>query len=181
MLSCAENSVSDGNSPDSTSPANSIDSKAGTVLGHFTDRKILDETDALAAIQEVATVTGTADIATTLGNAKEYTSLESRFYRFDQVYEGIPVYGRSVTVGASMEGESQGLSHNYIQIQNLDTTPSVTKEQAKATATAQYSSETVAATAHLTVFSLFGWSPTLAWQIEVMGSAALETSPTSVN
>ena len=149
--------------------------QCSTVLNEFTDRTILNEKDALAAIQEVSTVTGITNVSSTLGDVQQFTSLDSTFYRFAQVYEGIPVYGRSVTVGTSSEGTGQGLSHNYIQISDVDTTPAISEDSAKQAVLGVYDEDVQVTSCSLTIYSLFGYTPVLAWQVQIAGPAMLRT------
>lgn len=172
---CVSENVSQDSTPGNTESDAGTVPEGNTVLKEFTDRNIQNEEDALAAIQEVSTVTGITNVSDTLGGAQQFSSLDSTFYRFAQIYEGIPVFGRSVTVGVSSEGAGQGLSHNYIQIKDMDTTPTVSENTAKQTVVDMYGTYAQVTSCNLTIYSLFGYTPTLAWQIQVAGPAMLYT------
>ena len=172
---CISEDVSQDNPSGKTELDAATTPEGNTVLNEFTDRTIHNEEDALAAIQEVSTVTGITNVSSTLGGVQQFTSLDSTFYRFAQVYEGIPVYGRSVTVGASSEGNGQGLSHNYIQISDVDTTPAISKDTAKQSVVEMYGADIQVTSCSLTIYSLFGYTPILAWQVQVAGPAMLYT------
>lgn len=175
LSGCISKDVSQNNPSGKTELDVAAIPEGNTVLNEFTDRTIHNEEDALAAIQEVSTATGITNVSSTLGDVQQFTSLDSTFYRFAQVYEGIPVYGRSVTVGASSEGSSQGLSHNYIQISDVDTTPTISMDTAKQIVVDMYGEDVQVTSCSLTIYSLFGYTPVLAWQVQIAGPAMLYT------
>lgn len=175
LSGCISEDVSQDNPPGKTELDATTIPEGNTVLNEFTDRTIHNEEDALAAIQEVSTATGITNVSSTLGDVQQFTSLDSTFYRFAQVYEGIPVYGRAVTVGASSEGTGQGLSHNYIQISDVDTTPAISEDTAKQAVVDMYGEGVQVTSCNLTIYSLFGYTPVLAWQVQISGPAMLYT------
>lgn len=175
LSGCVSDDVPQNTPPSKIESNEEIKPVGCTALGKFTEQTIFSEEDALASIQEVSTVTGITNVSGTLGDVHQFSSLDSTFYRFTQVYEGIPVYGRSVIVGASSEGIGQGLSHNYILINDLDTTPSISENTAKQTIADMYGADSKITSCSLTIYSLFGCKPTLAWQIQVSGPAMLYT------
>ena len=103
-----------------------------SVDGKFTDVLVLDEESAMDAVYSVRRILGITNPRTTLTlnqinegkNDSDYTS-----YFFDQVYDGIPVYGRSLTVVAQDSGQTLSLdSCYYFQKDSFDTTPAVSVE-----------------------------------------------------
>lgn len=135
----------------------------------FTDRTIRSEADARAAVGDVAGDIGIADVENDLGEAYAYTALDSSFYRFGQVYKGIPVYGRSVVVGASAEGDAESFSHNYLPITDIEVALNVWEDEAKQIAEDAFDGDVCATSCTATVYSLFDHKPVLAWQIQVVG------------
>lgn len=99
----------------------------------FTDIQISDEETAIQAAQESAAQMGYKNAFNEL---KPYTSAvvgDKCFYRLQQYYKGIPVYGRYVSVIASDSGESLGIASDCLDIEEtLELKPSVTDAQVKA-------------------------------------------------
>ena len=78
----------------------------------FTDEKIDSEEAARTVAADIATSLGLAG-ADDLGACQtEEDDGVTSFYRFGQLYEGIPVYGRSVAVGAGSDGGAAGATSN---------------------------------------------------------------------
>ena len=93
----------------------------------FTDRKITDEASARAAIAEASETFGIENAAVELGGCESSDALGNTYYRFQQVYAELPVYGRSVIVAADEAGNALSLSGNYLNCGKLDTTPELTE------------------------------------------------------
>lgn len=95
----------------------------------FTDRKIADQTSALAAIGDVADMLGVEDVNTEFAQCKIDTVFGNTYYRFRQMYQGIPVYGRCVIVTADSSGDSMALSSNYVAVRDINATASVAQQE----------------------------------------------------
>lgn len=109
--------------------------------GSFTDRAITDQASALAAIGDAADTLGIQDVNAELTDCKEDTVSGNTYYRFQQTYQGIPVYGRSVVVAVDESGNSLSLSGNYMATNgNIHTTPTITQQDTEQ-AIHQYFSE----------------------------------------
>lgn len=141
----------------------------------FTETPILSRQDALACLEQTWAATGITNVTQTLGDCRESAFLDSVFYRFDQVYQGLPVYGRSVTVVANTAGYSQSLSHNYLPVADLDIQPQLNREEAARIVSEQYGGQAAVMGGELCVYSLFGCEPTLAWQLQAFGPALQDT------
>lgn len=83
-----------------------------SLTGKFTDIKIVDETTAIQAAQDVAQQLG-------LGNAADELTLKNQthvngfaYYRLQQNYKGIPVYGKTMVVIADENGNAWGITSN---------------------------------------------------------------------
>ena len=96
----------------------------------YTDQKITDGDSAIASLNDVANVLGIADVSSEFSVKSEKELDGAAFYRLSQVYNGIPVYGRSVVVIAQENGEALGLTSNYVNLQ-VDTTIKISEEVAQ--------------------------------------------------
>ena len=81
-----------------------------------------------------------------LSELKETSTAEvsgDHYYRFEQNYEGIPVYGRAIVVAVDQDGNVASVTGNATDVaEDLNLTPSITKEQAVENIQ-QYASETL--------------------------------------
>ena len=110
-----------------------LESNFQTITGKFTDRQITDSESAILAVKDVAVDLG-------LGNAVEELTPKSTntvdnltYYRLQQNYQGIPVYGSTFVVVTDENGEAKGLTGNAAEIDdNISLTPTVTQEQVEA-------------------------------------------------
>ena len=92
------------------------DSSLTSLKKGFTELSIVDESSAVAAAQEVAKELGYQNAFNEL---KPYISTsvgDECFYRLQQYYKEIPVYGRYVTVVATAEGDALGLTSDAMDI-----------------------------------------------------------------
>lgn len=65
------------------------------------------------------------------------------YYRFEQNYQGIPVYGRTIVVAVDQDGKVASVTGNATDVaEDLNLTPSITEEQA-VKSIRQYASETL--------------------------------------
>ncbi|MGN1250288.1 MAG: hypothetical protein ACI4XW_09415, partial [Candidatus Spyradocola sp.] len=92
----------------------------------FTDRKIVDQASALAAIRDVGDALGIGDVNAELAGEAENVISGNTYYRFAQQYQGIPVYGRGMVVVADGEGNGLSLSGNYVPVQGVAVESAVT-------------------------------------------------------
>lgn len=81
-----------------------------------------------------------------LSELKETVTIEVSgdcYYRFEQNYQGIPVYGRTIVVAVDQDGNVASVTGNATDVaEDLNLIPSITKEQA-AESIRQYASETL--------------------------------------
>lgn len=136
----------------------------------FTDIKIVDETSALAAVEDVAKTLGIGNAEKELADCAQRNALGSNFYNFSQQYEGIPVYGRNIIVGAGENGASETLSGNYLKIDGVSIQPDISVETAYSIVRETYSWAESIFSEGLTIYSLGGVAPDLAWQFYVDGT-----------
>ena len=135
----------------------------------FTDRKIVDEDSALAAIGDVAEVLEIDDVRTEFSNCKVNTVSGNTYYRFQQEYEGLPVYGRNVVVAADASGNSLSLSGNYIDTEDIDTSSKIDEASVLEIAHQYYGEDATIKTEGLYIYSLnsYSHSPELTWMLRV--------------
>jgi Zn-dependent metalloprotease len=105
-----------------------IDNLQLPIVGKFTDKKITDGKSAIKAVQEIADDLGLENAAEELTVKREDTVGELTYYRLQQNYKGIPVYGSDFVVIADENGEAKGLTHCAIDVEIANTTPTVDKE-----------------------------------------------------
>lgn len=154
-----------------------LDSIIGSAEGNFfqinsgvVEAQVSDKNDALELLEETGPSIGVCDARGTLADPEVQSGLSNSFYRFGQTYEGIPVYGRSVVVGANEKGDVISVTGNYRPIEGLGTTPALSSDDAVRAVGATH--EGVTATClGLCVYSLGDVTPTLAWQVDTGDSS----------
>lgn len=98
--------------------------------GKFTSINVVDSDSAIAAAQEVAKNCGLENAANELSVANINTVDGITYYRLQQNYNGIPVYGRTFIISADDSGNTQSLTSNSIDI-DVDTCKTIPLEEAK--------------------------------------------------
>lgn len=136
----------------------------------FTDVKVTDEDSALEALDDVAPALGVEDTEDQLEPAESSNALDTTYYRYSQTYEGIPVYGRGITMGADENGEAVLLTSNYLPLDGaeIETEPDITEDEALEIVR-QEESDAPATSCGLCIYSLNETDPVLAWQVAVSG------------
>lgn len=120
-----------------------IDNLQLPIVGKFTDKKITDGQSAIQAVQEVADDLGLENAAEELTVKREDTVGELTYYRLQQNYKGIPVYGSDFVVIADENGEAKGVTGNANDINDsISLTPTVTQEQVEESIRAYFGEET---------------------------------------
>lgn len=79
----------------------------------FTDVPVTDEKSALEAIKSVADVIGIENVEKELKISRTDTIENDTYYRFQQYYNGIPVYGNSLVISVDKNGKTTALTSNY--------------------------------------------------------------------
>ena len=99
----------------------------------FTDGKITDEASAVAVISRCSEAIGCTNALAELAPYISCSLDGENYYRMQQCFRGLPVYGRYVVAVASDEGEVLGLTTDARDIpEDLDLTPTVTEEDVRA-------------------------------------------------
>lgn len=99
--------------------------------GKFTSINVVDSDSAIAAAQEVAKNSGLENAANELSVANINAVDGVTYYRLQQNYNGIPVYGRTFIISADDSGNTQSLISNSIDIDDVDTSKTLSLEEAK--------------------------------------------------
>ena len=141
----------------------------------FTDRKISDQESALSAVGDLSAELGFGDPSAVFLDCQESMVLENTYYRFEQSFRGIPVYGRSLVVGADKNGDSLILSGNYLDLGQMETTPRLDSAAAMEVAAQVYGEDAGIYCERLTIYSLNNCPAELAWQLEVSTNEGWET------
>lgn len=96
----------------------------------FIDGLITDETSAKAAIAAGQDVLEFADVANEFEFDKKIVVGGDTFYRFRQVYQGIPVYGGEAVIAARADGTPIAYNCAYVTTQGLTATQTIDKAAA---------------------------------------------------
>jgi Zn-dependent metalloprotease/uncharacterized protein YegL len=105
------------------------------LTGEFTDIQVLDGKSAIQAAQDASSQLGLENAADDLSVKDIATSGENTFYRLQQKYEGIPVYGRTMVVIADKEGNPQGFTSNAMDLGNISFENPASQEQIESSVT----------------------------------------------
>ena len=112
------------------------------IVGKFTNKKITDGRSAIKAVQEIADDLGLENATDELTVKREDTVGELTYYRLQQNYKGIPVYGSDFIVIADENGEAKGVTGNANDIdKSISLMPTVTQEQVEASIQAHFGEE----------------------------------------
>jgi len=87
-----------------------------TIVGKFTEREVTDSQSAILAVQDIAASFGYSNAAEELTLMSENTVDNLSYYRLQQNYRGIPVYGSAFVVVSDDSGETQGLTGNAVDV-----------------------------------------------------------------
>ena len=95
---------------------------ASSILGRFTKVLVKDDISAISVAKEATSLLGLGNAADELTVDNKSTSGNMTYYRMQQNYKGMAVFGRTMVVIANTKGVVQGFSSNAINIpDDLDT------------------------------------------------------------
>ena len=94
----------------------SSEGQFSTVTGKFTDIKIKNSDSAIEAAKEISQNLGILQAADELTAKGESKYDGTSYYRLQQNFDGIPVYGRDIVILAAKNGTSQGAMSNLLDI-----------------------------------------------------------------
>lgn len=105
------------------------DSIPQAILGSYSDTPVTDYDSAIESLKDVQHLM-------LIENPEEnFTGMEvsehngTKFYKMQQMYKGIPVYGKQVIVSADAEGNILSLTGDYDPLYDIDVVPVVTEEE----------------------------------------------------
>ncbi len=130
-----------------------------------TDLTVTDEASARAALTDLADELGITDVSSELADCTETTALDISYWRFSQYYEGIPVTGRSVVVGADADGQVVAITSTYDPLDDVPTEPVITADEAEEAASAHLDGATWSLAASTVVYAAGDEAPCLAWVV----------------
>ena len=113
--------VSDVMSKIGITPKDDDTNDFNSITGKFTDILVTDEQSAIAAAQEAASQMGLGNAADELTVNNVSTVGDLTYYRLQQNYQGIPVYGRTITVAIDKAGNAVSLTSNITDIDEINT------------------------------------------------------------
>ncbi len=114
---CSDTSMAvSGRNSGTTSSENLSDLNYVSLNEGFTDVTVKDEKSALEAIASVADTLGIENVEKELKICDVNTVDGDSYYRFQQYYNDIPVYGKTVVVAADEDGNATDLTSNIIKI-----------------------------------------------------------------
>lgn len=95
------------------------ESDFASVPGKFTDEKITNADEAIKAAQNAASQLKLQTATDELSLLKEDTVGDLTYYRLQQNYQGIPVYGKTIVVVADKNGEAKGITSNAVEYKTI--------------------------------------------------------------
>ena len=136
------------------------------------DDKVTDKDAAIELLSRVGVTFGMTDVTEQLSSPDVQQALGTTFYRFDQRYEDIPVFGRSVVLSTDSSGGVRGITSNYRALEDVAITPKVDGEKVVEAVVGNAEDATVSG-ASLCIYSFGDTEPTLAWNLVVSNESAL--------
>ena len=110
------------------------DGTVGSILGTFTDGKVLSTPDAAALVNSASELLG-GGVSASADDFSSNTDGEDVFWRYSPTVGGVPVVGGQVIVSTEADGTVTGLFSTYDpSLDGFDATPTVTEGQARAAA-----------------------------------------------
>jgi len=95
----------------------------------FTDEKITDEKSAIKAVKNIAMQFGMDNPEKELKVSSVNRIDGDSFYRMQQYYKDIPVYGKAIVLSADKKGNSTALTTNIIKLKDIDIKPSISQKK----------------------------------------------------
>ncbi len=146
-----------------------------TSLGEgFTDIFITNEQSAIDAVASVGELLGITNATEELKVTQTNTIGTDTYYRMQQYYNGIPVYGRNVALAADENGHALGLTANSTEIDNVNTTPTLSEQEITKVVKDKYGDTVSVSNNGLVVYDLYNTAPTLAYSMVVSQEESCE-------
>lgn len=99
--------------------------------GSYTDKKLSDADAAISSLDGLGQLFGISDPEKELRCIDTYDIAGGAWYKLQQAYGGIPVYGRSITVMAGEDDGALGLLANTIDMSGAQTKPEMTEAEVR--------------------------------------------------
>ncbi|MDO4805724.1 MAG: M4 family metallopeptidase [Coriobacteriales bacterium] len=99
------------------------------IMGEFTTRNVKDKDDALDAVVDASGLLEVDEARDRLKFSREDTVGELTFYRFDQCYKDIPVFGRDIVVVVDGTDVPKALSGAIFAGSSIGTTPKIRADE----------------------------------------------------
>lgn len=134
------------------------------IEGRYTNKQVTSYQTAIASLCDVNAVMGIENPTREFAgeSINEYNG--SKFYKLQQKYNGIDVYGKQLIVTTDNYGSTQSLTGNYEKLENVATTPRIDVRTA-AQAAAQELGSAVTSTPETVIYAL-DQTPELAYVFE---------------
>lgn len=144
-----------------------------TIDGVYSNVIVECSEDAILSLNSVKNIVGIDSpenefVALTSSNTDFSSS-----YVLQQIYNGVPVYGRTITVSTTSNGTPNYLNTGYKEDIAISTTPEMTQEQIKEVLLSQYGEESTFEIVGLSVYSLGEYYdiPVLTYEVNIIDSA----------
>ena len=121
-------SLNNGDVPYSNSDENGI---PNYIDGTFSGKKVTSVEDAITALNDIHYTMQFENAEQEFKGVSSESAIDTNFYRLQQVYHNIPVYGYQLIVSTDKEGTIQTLNGHYLPDIHIETTPSLSAEDAR--------------------------------------------------
>lgn len=108
----------------------SEDSIPSFIDGQFSEKTVKNAADALASLNSIENLMGFEDVNDELSFYQKDSYAENTFYRFQQYYNGIEVYGKNLIVAVDANKKTTALSNDYEPNIDIATLPKILEEDA---------------------------------------------------
>jgi Zn-dependent metalloprotease len=106
------------------------DSIPSFIDGMYSNEKINNENDALDSLNDIKNLMGINDVNEEFDFYQKDSYDNNTFYRFQQYYNGIEVYGKTAVVVADSNRKASALSNDYEPGISITTEPTIAEEDA---------------------------------------------------
>ena len=120
----------------------------------FTDVLVTDEESAIEAIASVGDLLGIKNAEKELKVSKVDKVDTDTFYRVQQYYNDIPVYGRTVALSADKDGKATALTANTFELSNVNLEKILTENEAIDIVKKEFDSDVIVSSPQPVIFSL---------------------------
>lgn len=101
------------------------------IMGSFSDIIVESPQEAILALYSIKTLMGCSSPKDELSYLSTNKDEYGASFRFEQVYQGIPVYGRDVVVSTDSSGLTTTFKSSFVSDIDINTTPTLSSEEAE--------------------------------------------------